>query len=86
MSEQSRVMMGAVVGALVGAVGTYLFLTESGRGLRDRLEPAVDEMQREFARFQRTLEKLGDMAGEGARVVQEFNAARSQSYESGTSH
>lgn len=76
MGEQSRVMMSAIVGALVGAAAGYLFFTDRGRGLRERMEPAVDDLRREFARFQRTLQKVGDMAGEGMRVVDEFNQAR----------
>ena len=79
MNEQSRVMASAVVGALVGAAAGYLFFTERGRTLRDRIEPAMDDLRHEFARFQRTFEKVGEMASEGMRVVQEFNTARSQS-------
>ncbi len=76
MSEQSRVMTGALLGALAGAAVGYLFYTERGREVRDRMEPAVDDLRQEFARFQRTIEKLGDMANEGMRVVNEFQAAR----------
>ena len=79
MREQSRVMAGAVVGALVGAAAAYLFFTERGREVRDRFEPMVDDLRQEFARFQRTFEKVGDMASEGMRVVNEFNAARTES-------
>ncbi len=89
MSEQSRVMASAVVGALVGAAAGYLFFTERGRMMRDRLEPAMDDLRQEFGRFQRTIEKVGEMASEGMRVVQVFNAARSQSQypsDGGTSH
>lgn len=88
MSEQSRVMSGAMVGALVGAAVSYLFFTERGRDLRERIEPAVDEMKREFTKFQTTIEKVGAMANDGMRVYQEFNAARAQSSFGGdrTSH
>jgi gas vesicle protein len=79
VNEQSRVIAGAAVGALVGAVAAYLFFTDRGRDMRDRLEPMVDDLRQEFARFQRTFEKVGTMAGEGMRVVNEFNAARSES-------
>jgi hypothetical protein len=56
--------------------------------VRERLEPAVDDLRREFGRFQKTIEKLGAMANDGLRVVHEFNAARAQSSfpGSGTSH
>ena len=79
MNEQSRVTAGAVVGALVGAAAAYLFFTDRGREMRDRIEPLVDDLRHEFARFQRTFEKVGDMASEGVRIVNEFNAARSES-------
>ena len=88
VSEQTRVMAGALVGAMVGAAASYLFFTERGRVMRDRIEPAVDEMRREFMRFQKTIEKVGDLANDGVRMVNEFNAARAQSQfpSSGTSH
>jgi hypothetical protein len=68
-----------MVGALVGAAAAYLLFTEHGRTVRDRLEPLVDDVRQEFFRFQRTFEKVGDMATEGMRVVNEFNAARADS-------
>lgn len=79
MNEQTRVYAGAMLGALVGAAAAYLFFTENGRVLRDRIEPAVDDMRREFTRFQKTIEKFGDLANDGLRVVNEFNTARAQS-------
>jgi len=88
VNEQSRVLASAVVGALVGAAVGYLFFTERGREMRDRLEPGMDGLRQDFGRFQRTLEKVGEMASEGMRVVQEFNNARgnSQYPTGGTSH
>jgi gas vesicle protein len=82
-------MAGAAVGALVGAAAAYLFFTDRGREIRNRIEPLVDDLRQEFTRFQRTFEKVGDMATEGMRVVNEFNAARGESsFRSGgsTSH
>ena len=87
--NQSRVVIaGAVVGALIGVAATYLFFTDAGKHVRERLEPTVDDLRREFVRFQKTIEKLGEMANDGLRVVNEFNAARSQSpfTDSRTSH
>jgi len=87
--NQSRVVItGAMVGALIGVTASYLFFTDAGKHVRERLEPAVDDLRREFARFQKTIEKLGEMANDGLRVVNEFNAARAQSpyADSRTSH
>ena len=85
--NESRVMVaGAIVGAMVGAAASYLFFTEGGQQVRNRFEPAVDDLRREFARFQKTVEKLGEMANDGIRAVNEFNAARAQSSYGSTSH
>ena len=88
MSDSRIIAAGAILGGLVGAAAGYLFFTQGGKHVRDRLEPAVDDLRREFSRFQKTVEKLGVMANDGLRVVNEFNAARAQSSYSGsrTSH
>ena len=80
MSEQSRVVFGAAIGALAGAAAAYLFFTERGRILRDRIEPAVDEARREFHRFESTIEKVGLLANDSMRVLNELNAARTRPY------
>jgi gas vesicle protein len=79
VTDQARLCAGASVGALVGALVAYLFFTEGGRRMRDRMEPAVDDLMREFHKFRRTLEKVGDMANDGLRAFNEFQAARGQS-------
>jgi len=77
--NESRVMVaGALAGALIGAAAGYLFFTDAGKGIRDRIEPAVEDLRREFARFQKTIERAGEMANDGMRVVNEFNAARAR--------
>jgi gas vesicle protein len=79
VNDSRAITAGAILGAAIGAAASYLFFTESGKQVRERLEPAVDDLRREFARFQKTVEKLGEMANDGIRAVNEFNAARSQS-------
>ena len=87
MNDQSRMILGAAVGAVCGAAAAYLFFTEGGRGLRDRLEPAIDDFRREFMRFQSTIAKVGDLANEGMRAVADFKAAHGQyPSSSATSH
>lgn len=65
-----------MAGACIGAAAAYLFFTDRGRGVRERIEPALDEARREFMRFQKTIEKFGDLANDGMRMVQEFQNAR----------
>ena len=86
MSERMAVTAGAVIGAFVGAAAAYLFFTEKGRTFRDRLEPTIGDLQREFSRFQGTIEQVGRMANEGARAFAEFSNARSQYPGGETSH
>jgi gas vesicle protein len=69
-------MASAIVGALVGTAVGYLFFTRSGRALRDRIEPTMEELRREFGRFQRTLERMGEVTSEGLGVVQDLHAVR----------
>jgi hypothetical protein len=71
-------------GAIIGAAAGYLFFTPGGRALRDRIEPAIDDLKKDFQRFQTTLEKVGDLANDGLRVVNEFNRARGHAMPSST--
>jgi gas vesicle protein len=77
MDERANVMLSAVAGALIGTAVGYLFFTRSGRALRDRIEPSMDELRREFGRFQRTLEKMGEVASEGLSAVHELRGVGS---------
>lgn len=79
MTERNAICAGAMVGALVGAAATYLFFTDRGRGMRDQLEPAIDDLMREFHKFRSAIEKVGDMANDGLRAFQEFQQARDPS-------
>ena len=60
MNTQSQITVCAVCGAVIGAAAGYLFFTPAGRALRDRIEPAIDDLKRDFERFQTTIEKVGD--------------------------
>ena len=87
VNDQSRMVFGAALGAVCGAAAAYLFFTERGRGVRERLEPAIDDFRREFTRFQSTIAKVGDLANEGMRAMADFKASHSQYPSSGsTSH
>lgn len=86
MSERTAMMAGGVLGAAAGVVVSYLFFTQRGRELRDRVEPAVEGLRHDFARFQETFAKYGEIASQGVRVFQEFSSARAQFPGSTTSH
>jgi hypothetical protein len=69
-------LIGAALGAACGTALAYALFTESGRHIRERMEPAIDDLRREFARFQKTFEKVGDLANDGLRVFEEIRTAR----------
>lgn len=71
MSERSVVVLGAIVGAALGGMAGYLFLTERGRQLRSELEPRLDELLRELGTLQNTVVRARDAATEGLRVIGE---------------
>jgi hypothetical protein len=77
----SAAMLGAICGAAVG----YLFFTDQGQAIRDRFEPAIDDLRREFTKLQGAIEKVGLLAGDGIRVMEGFKAARGQT-PTGMSH
>jgi gas vesicle protein len=76
VTERNAICAGATIGAFVGGAAAYLFFTDRGRSMRDSMEPAVDDLMREFQKFRRTLEKVGDMANDGLRAFNEFQQAR----------
>jgi hypothetical protein len=48
--DRGTIMLGALAGALAGGVVAYLYFTESGRRLREDLEPRLEGVARELAR------------------------------------
>ena len=71
MDERSRVVMAAVFGAVVGGLWGWLYMTESGRRLRDQIEPKLDDFMNEVTRLRGTVEKARSAANEGWRSLNE---------------
>jgi len=78
VNERQVIFLSALAGAVVGGAAGYLFFTDRGRRVRERMEPFVEDLRHEFTRFKGTVMKVSDMAAEGMRVVDEFQAARAQ--------
>jgi hypothetical protein len=64
--------MSACLGALVGGVAGYLFLTDDGRRLRERLEPGMDDLLREMRHLRSAAEKARMAAAEGVMTFSEL--------------
>ena len=69
MDERSRVLMATFMGAVIGGVWGWLYMTESGRRVRDQIEPRLDDFMRELARMRGTVDKARTAANEGWRSL-----------------
>ena len=78
----SRAMAAAIVGAVVGGVAGYLFLTDDGRRLRRQLEPALEDFARELNSFRSTIAKAAGVANEGWQLLNEAMGESGQSTQS----
>jgi len=72
VDERTQVMLSALLGAVIGAVAGYLFLTEGGRRLRSQIEPRLDAAAREVGRLRETVTKAQAVASEGWRSINEI--------------
>ena len=68
MDDRSQVMATTLLGALVGGVLGFLYLTERGREIRTQIEPFFDAVGDELQQARRTVEKARDAADEGRRA------------------
>ena len=76
MTNQYRICAGATLGALAGAAAAYLFFTDEGRVVRDRIEPALNDVMEEFGKFRGVIERVGAMAVDGMNALEQFQQAR----------
>lgn len=76
MDERSRVLVAACVGAVVGGVCGWLYLTESGRQIREQLEPRLDDLIGEMTRVRGTVEKARTAANEGWRSLSDITGGQ----------
>ena len=68
MDERSQVLATTVLGAMVGGVLGFLYLTERGREIRTQIEPFFDSVSDELQQARRTVDKARDAASESRRA------------------
>jgi hypothetical protein len=64
--------MATFMGAVVGGVWGWLYMTESGRRVRDQIEPKLDDFIHEISRVRGTVEKARTAANEGWRSLNDM--------------
>jgi hypothetical protein len=72
VDERSRVLMATFLGAVVGGVWGWLYMTESGRRVRNQIEPKLDDFMNELTRVRGTVEKARSAANEGWRSLSDI--------------
>lgn len=72
MDERSRVLMATFMGAVIGGVWGWLYMTENGRRVRDQIEPKLDDFMNEVTRVRGTVEKARSAANEGWRSLNDI--------------
>ena len=76
MNERSRVLTATCSGAVVGGILGWLYLTGSGRAVRDQIEPRLDRYLDVIARAQMTGENVKTAITEGHRLLTRIIAMR----------
>lgn len=69
MDERSRVLMATCMGAVMGGVYGWLYMTANGRRVRDQIEPRLDDFVNELTRVRGTVDKARSAATEGWRSL-----------------
>jgi hypothetical protein len=78
VDERSRVLMATCLGAVVGGVWGWLYMTENGRRVRDQIEPRLDDFMNEISRVRSTVDKARTAANEGWRSLSDMAGATDQ--------
>ena len=69
VDERKQLVVSTLLGAAIGGVFGYLYLTERGRVIRARIEPVLDEILEEIHKVEHTVDRTRVVAAEGRRVV-----------------
>ena len=64
MDERSRVLMASLLGAVVGGIWGWLYMTENGRRIREQIEPKLDDFVSELTRVRGTVDKARSAAND----------------------
>ena len=75
VNDRSRVLLATCLGAVIGGVWGWFYLTENGRRIRDQIEPKLDDFINEISRMRGTVEKARTAANEGWRSLSEMTGA-----------
>ena len=82
MDDRTRIALSAFLGAIAGGVAGYLFLTEDGRRVRERLGPSLDDLAGEVRRLRGAIDSARLATRESWAVVDDLRRGFSDGRES----
>jgi gas vesicle protein len=74
MRDRTALLVGLVAGAVVGGAAGWLFLTDSGRKVRQDLRPRLDDLAERAMQLRETASRAQRAAQESWRSIQEVAA------------
>jgi hypothetical protein len=77
VDDRARVLMATCMGAVIGGVCGWLYLTEGGRRIRNQIEPRLDDFMSELTRVRNTVHKARSAANEGWRSLGDITGGAS---------
>jgi len=72
VTERERDCVVTTMGALAGAIVSYLWFTERGNAVRRQIVPTFEEFERELNNFKGTVSRSLGIASEGWRLLNEI--------------
>ena len=75
MDDRSRILTAACAGAAIGGLWAWVFLTESGRQVRDQIDPAIDRVIDELEQVRKTAEKARTAVNEGRQLLTDITGS-----------
>lgn len=81
MDDRSRILLSAFLGAVAGGVAGYLYLTEDGRRVRERLGPGMDDVVLEVRRLRSTVDSARMATREGWAAIEDLRRGLSDAGE-----
>jgi gas vesicle protein len=79
VDDRGRVLGATLLGAAIGGLAGYLYLTESGRTLRQELEPKLDNALAEIRRLRAAILKVKEAARESQQSLKEVLGEKDES-------
>lgn len=82
MSDRTVLVVGAIAGAMVGAILSHFILTPRGRQALEEIDHRFDEVIREVGRMSQSAGRIARSANEGLHWFQHLRLAASSSLRS----